>query len=163
MYNNKKKYLGDFESAHLLGMVYDYDNQPLTARNEGYETLSFSFQFLNKSQIFYIRMISFHQLLREIENAIENSSWEDVESLIERAEALKKDDPIQQYLKAIYLYEKGNPKDSIQILLDIIKKGYKEPIIYLTLSDIYQYRLNNIPEALKYLQGYLKLEKDREM
>jgi len=192
----KKDDLMEFGSAPLLGMVYDYDNQPcqdtqividneeetisdingrfifnnlsrgehyIVAKKKGYETLSFSFRFVNRSQVLYLKMISFHQLLREIENAIENSNWVDAESFIRRAEALKKNDPVQQYLKAIYFNETGNPEEAVQTLLAIIKNGHKEPIIYLTLSDIYQYRLNNIPEALKYLQEYLKLEEDREM
>ena len=134
----------------------------VVAKKDGYETLSFEFDFRNRSQILYLRIISFHQLLKNVEDAIAAREWEEAASLNERAEAIKKGDPIQLYLKAIYLNDKGNPEDSAQILLKIIKDGYNEPVIYLTLSDIYQYKLNNPPEAIKYLEEYLKYENDRE-
>ncbi len=154
--------MSDINGRFIIG-VLSRGNHIVTAKKEGYETLSFSFSFLNRTQVLYLRMISFHQLLVEIENAIEKREWNEVESLNKRAEEIKKDDPIQQYLKAVYLNERGHPEDAVRILLDIIKHGLDEPVIYLTVGDIYQYKLNNTPEALKYIDKYLELESDREV
>jgi tetratricopeptide (TPR) repeat protein len=134
----------------------------VTAKKGGYETLSFEFDFRTRSQVLYLRIISFHQLLKQLEDAIAAREWEEADSLISRAEAIKKGDPIQLYLKAIYRYETGNPESSVQILLEIIEEGYNDPVIYLTLSNIYQYKLNDLPEAIKYLEEYLKYEDDRD-
>ena len=136
-------------------------NHQITAKKEGYETISFSLYFTNRSQVLYIRMISFYQLLKNIENEIEAQNWYEVELLMARAEKIKTDDPIQQYLKAVYMNQTGQPENAIEILLNIIDQNYEEPIIYLTLSDIYYYKMNNIPEALKYMEDYLRLESDR--
>ena len=138
-------------------------NHQITAIKEGYETLTFSFNFTTRSQVLYIRMISFYQLLKNIEKELEAKNWYEVESLLERAEKIKTDDPIEQYLKAVYLNQTGQHDEAIQILRSILNQNYKEPIIYLTLSDIYFYKKNDIPNAIEYVEQYLKLESDREV
>ncbi len=135
----------------------------ITVTKDGYEKLDFSFEFLNKSQVLYLRMISFNQLLNEIEKSIENRNWKEGEKLIERAEKMKENDPVELYLKAILLKEKGDVEDSVDTLLNILDLGYNEPYVYLALADIYQYRLNNPAEAIKYIEEYLKLKRNSEV
>ena len=98
-------------------------NHQITAKKEGYETISFSLYFTNRSQVLYIRMISFYQLLKNIENEIEAQNWYEVELLMARAEKIKTDDPIQQYLKAVYMNQTGQPENAIEILLNIIDQN----------------------------------------
>lgn len=160
--DDNEEAMSDINGRFIIS-VLSRGNHIVTAKKEGYETLSFSFSFLNRTQVLYLRMISFHQLLVEIENAIEKREWDEVESLNKRAEEIKKDDPVQLYMKAVYLNEKGHPEDAVRILLDIIRDGFNEPVINLTLGDIYQYKLNNTPEALKYIEKYLEFENDREV
>jgi tetratricopeptide (TPR) repeat protein len=135
----------------------------IVVRKEGYEEHSFSFEFLNKGQILYLRMISFNQLLREIEKAIENEKWAEGESLIERAENIKRNDPVEMYLKAIFLKKKGDIEGALNTLLEILNLGYKEPYVYLALGDIYQYVLKSPVEAVEFIEKYLTLRGDREV
>ncbi len=62
--------MSDINGRFIIG-VLSRGNHIVTAKKEGYETLSFSFSFLNRTQVLYLRMISFLQLLVEIENAID--------------------------------------------------------------------------------------------
>lgn len=160
--DDNEEVMSDINGRFIISAL-SRGNHSVTSKKEGYETLSFSFEFLNRTQVLYLRMISFHQLLIEIENTIEKREWDEVESLNKRAEEIKKDDPVQLYLKAVYLNEKGHPEDAVKILLGIIKDGFDEPVIYLTVGDIYQYKLDNTPEALKYIEKYLEFENDSEV
>ena len=132
-------------------------------KKEQYEDALVSFNFLNKSQVLYVRMISFDQLLKETEKAIAIGKWKEVESLFERAEKIKKDDPVAEYLKAIYFKEKGEIEKAEDILLEIIGKGHKLPYVYLSLADIYQYYLDDPTKAAENLEQYLKLEANHEV
>ena len=135
----------------------------INVTKENYEDISLKFDFLNKSQILYIRMISFDQLLKEIEKAIENKKWKEGATLFERAERIKEQDPVAEYLKAIYFKEKGEINRAEDILLFIIDKGHKLPHVYLSLGDLYQYYMNDPGKALQYLTEYLKLESNHEV
>ena len=108
-------------------------------------------------------MISFDQLLKEIERAIENKKWEEGATLFERAERVKEQDPVAEFLKAIYFKEKGEIKRAEDILLNIIDTGHKLPHVYLSLGDLYQYHINDPEKALQYLSEYLKLESNHEV
>lgn len=130
---------------------------------EGYETESLSFQFLNKNQVLYVRMISFEQLLEKAEDAIEYHQWEEGDELLKRAEQIKGNDPLARYLKAVLLKEKGEAEKAVEILLEILRSGFKGPYVYLALGDLYQYQLQDIPEAVRYIEEYLKLEANREV
>ena len=135
----------------------------INVTKESYEDISLKFNFLNKSQILYIRMISFDQLLKEIEKAIENKKWEEGATLFERAERIKEQDPVAEYLKAIYFKEKGEIERAEDILLFIIDRGLKLPHVYLSLGDLYQYHMNDPEKALQYLTEFLKLESNHEV
>lgn len=130
---------------------------------EGYEERLVSFEFLNKSQILYLRVISFNQILREIEKAIEGDKWEEGESLFERAENIKRNDPVEMYLKAIFLKKKGDTENAVETLLEILNLGYKEPYVYLALGDMYQFVMNSPGKAIEYIERYLKSRGDREV
>jgi tetratricopeptide (TPR) repeat protein len=134
----------------------------ITISKEGFESVSLVFDFSRKSQVLYIRMISFGQLLKELESAIEKGEWEESRRLIERAEQIKSDDPVEQYLKAMYFNGKGSAEHAIDILRGILDQGYHEPSIFLTLADIYQYQLKNPDKAISCMEEYLKLKRSRE-
>ena len=71
-------------------------------KKEGYEELSVIFEFISKDQVLYLKIISYNQLLRQIEHSLERKRLKDVEELIRRAEAVTPDDPVGMYLKAVY-------------------------------------------------------------
>lgn len=134
----------------------------VSVAKEGYESLSFVFEFLNRSQVLYMKMFSFDQLIKMAEEALEKEKWGQGETFIERAESIDKNDPVLRYLKAVVIKQKGEPEKAVSVLLDVIKDGYGLPYIYLTLADLYQYSLNKPSEALRYIEEYLKVKGDKE-
>lgn len=130
---------------------------------EGYEELTVSFDFLNKSQVLYLKVTSFNQLLRRIELALEKKRLKETEELIARAEAVYSDDPVEMYLKAVYLLEIERAEEAVKVLAGIIEKGFKEPVVYLTLADVFQYQLEDLKQAVFYLEEYLKVQQEPEV
>ena len=133
------------------------------AKKHGYEELIFTFEFLNRSQVLYIRVFSLAQLLSEAERAIAERSWEEAERFIERAERIEKDDPVGLYLKAVLFRERGRFDDAVSALGRIIDLGFKEPYVYLALADIFQYDLNDMQKAAEALEKYLDMKEDSDI
>jgi hypothetical protein len=132
-------------------------------RKQGYEDLELSVQFLNRDQILYLRVISLRQLLEQAETALEKKKLAETASLLVRAERIDAGDPIGAYLKALYLLEKGAAAEAAEVLEGLAKGGYREAILYLSLADIYQYRLGDLTRAVASLQGYLELQNDPDV
>lgn len=132
----------------------------IKATKEGYEDYTESFSFLNRNQVMWIRMISLNQIEKKIEDAFEDRKWEDVESLIDRALKIKKDDPVVMYMQALYFNQNGWFEQAMEILKKITENGYNEATVYLTMADICEYKLQNKALAIEYLQKYLDLKTD---
>ena len=132
-------------------------------QKEGFEELEVFVDFLNKSQVLYLRVISFNQLLREVEQMLMKKRLLETEELLARAEAIYADDPVALYLKVLYLLEIEEPREAVRVLETVLQKGYREPVVYLSLADIYQYRLEDTEKAASQLQEYLKIQKDSEV
>jgi len=61
-------------------------------KKEGYEELNTNFKFSNKNQVLYLRVISFNQLLRKTEYALEKKRLKETGELIQRVEAINADE-----------------------------------------------------------------------
>ena len=111
----------------------------------------------------YLKVVSFTQLLRRVEQALEERRIGQAEELIGRAERLNAADPVLLYLKAMYLLEAERAEEALRSLEQILGGGYREAVVYLTLADIYQYRMDDVPRAARALEEYLRLQKDPEV
>ncbi len=129
---------------------------------EGFEPLEVQVDYLNRSQVLYLRVVSFNQLLRMAERALEEKRYYQVEDLLSRAAAIDPADPVGLYLRALYQSEKGEVQEAVRTLESVLEAGYRQPVLYLTLADLYQYRLQDDAQALRYLRQYLKLQGDPE-
>jgi tetratricopeptide (TPR) repeat protein len=130
---------------------------------ESYEELAFTYNFLNQNEVLWLKMTSLEQLIRQIDEMFFDKKWDETESLFERASKINPDDPILLYLTSVLYLHKGQIDNARDILLSIIDKGYTEPIIYLSLADIYQYKLDDPANALLYLEKYSALIQDEEV
>jgi hypothetical protein len=52
--------------------------------------------------------------------------------------------------------EERRPKPAARILVDSERTGYREPVVYLTLADLYRYRLGETAEAIARLEQHLE-------
>jgi tetratricopeptide (TPR) repeat protein len=135
----------------------------LTARKEGYEDLTASFDFLNKTDVLYLRIVSFGQLLSKAEKALEERKWDIADAFLGRAEKIDAGDPVFLYLRAVQAYKTGRYRDTVAYLDIIIAKGAKDPYVYLFLADIYQKNLNQPAKAIEDLEIYLTKRADSDV
>lgn len=148
----------DINGRFVIGYLPGGEHK-VQVKKEGYEELTTIFKFSNKDQVLYLRIISFNQLLRKTEYALEKKRLKETGELLKRVEAINSDDPVAMYLKAIYLMECRKPEEAVTILNKILDKGYSEPVIYITLADIYQYRINDAKKALSNLEKHLQIQR----
>jgi tetratricopeptide (TPR) repeat protein len=132
----------------------------IKATKNGYEDYVASFSFLNRNQILWIRMLSIHQLEKKIETAFDEKKWDEVESLVDRALAIDKNDPIIMYLQAMYFNENGWFEQATDVLVKIAENGYPDATVFITIADICEYKLQNKELAIQYLQKYLDIKTD---
>jgi tetratricopeptide (TPR) repeat protein len=130
---------------------------------EGYEMLLLPFEFVSRTQVVYAKIASLDQLIRRIETAISEKNWREAQEDLARASAIEEQNPIVRYLRSVLLLEKGDVDQAVAILVRIIESGKADPVVYLSLADIYQHRLLDIRSAMRYLDGFLELRGDPEV
>jgi tetratricopeptide (TPR) repeat protein len=130
---------------------------------EGFESLETQVSFVDRTQVLYLRVISFNQLLRQAEEALDRRKLQEADGLLRRAEALNSEDPVGLYLRAVYFLRLEDTEQAIGLLQKILARGQRLPAILLTLADIYQYRLKDAAQAADYLRQYLRAEDDPDI
>lgn len=152
----------DINGRFVIGFLSSGEHK-VQVKKEGYEELTANFKFSSKNQVLYLRVISFNQLLRKTEYALEKKRLKETGELIKRLEAINADDPVAMYLKAVYLLECRKPEEAVIILNTILAKGYSEPVVYITLADIYQYRIDDTNKAISNLEKYLQIQRNNKV
>jgi predicted Zn-dependent protease len=99
-------------------------------------------------------MISLDQLMKLIENSLDDNEFYEAEKLIQRAKTIEPNNPVLLYLHALLFIETERFEDAVTQLKQIIENKHGEPMIYLTLADIYQKYLDDPAQALQYLEKY---------
>jgi len=130
---------------------------------QGYESLKLDFDFHSRSQVLYVKMISLKTLIHRVGQATAEKKWSEAESTLTRAEFIDPDDPTVLYLKATLALYRGKVEDAAEILKGIIELGHSNATIFLSLADIYQYRMNDPNQAREYLAAYLFIEENPDI
>ena len=144
----------DLDGRFTIGAL-SRGTHDLRVVKEGYEPLELAIDFLDRSQVLYLRVTSHDQLLREAEEALARQRLQEADRNLLRAEALDPDDPVGRYLRALYRVRTGDFGGAVQLLDGILAAGFDEPAVYLSLADIYEYRLGDRERAAGYLRDYL--------
>jgi tetratricopeptide (TPR) repeat protein len=132
-------------------------------KKEGYEPLEVPIAFLDRTQVLYLRVVSLGQLLRQAEEALDRQRLHEADGLLNRAEALAADDPVGLYLRAVFFLKQDNPEQAVPLLEKILERDRQVPAALLTLADIYQYRIKDIPSAISFLRQYLSLDNNPDI
>jgi hypothetical protein len=136
----------------------------IVANKAGYEALSASVTFLNRTDVLHLTIVSFSQLLGMAEKSLSDLKWEDARGFLKRAEALDPGDAVLHYLYAVVAYRTGDYPGAV-IFLKAILDGPTppSPAVYLFLADLYQDKLSDAPNAIASLASYLKLRADPDV
>ena len=86
--NDKKSAVSDIYGHFQLENVKLNESYSLRASKEGFEDTLLNFSFTNVSQVAYLRMFSFNELLSETEKKIIEKKYTDALELLERAEKI---------------------------------------------------------------------------
>jgi predicted Zn-dependent protease len=121
------------------------------------------FQFLSRTDVLYLRMVSLAQLLSEAERSLEARRWAAAESSLARAEKLDPGDPVMLYLKAVRSYKLQKYAEAAAQLEAILSKGFKDPSVFAFLADLYERHLGDPARARSFLAAYLAVKWDADM
>ncbi len=135
----------------------------LSVKKEGYEPADFQIEFLNRTQIVYLKVLSFEQILSLAERALNDRKIGEAEGYLERAKKIRESDPLLLYLRAVVALKRDQVQDALTILLSIIEQKTAEPHVYLAVADIYEYKLEDPQNALRYLKKYLTYNESDEI
>lgn len=134
----------------------------LKFEKEDYKTEIVDISFLNKNQVIFQRLIYIEQIIKEVEMALDKKEWKKAGILLSDALRINPRNPIVNYLYGLFYYKLNKPEQAIEFLKTVLDIGYEEPIVYLTLSNIYEMKLKDLEQAVYYLQKYLDQKDDRE-
>jgi tetratricopeptide (TPR) repeat protein len=135
----------------------------LTVKKEGYEESVFDIDFLNKTQIVYLKVFSFEQILELAENSIQDRKLGAAEAYLERAKKIRESDPLLMYLQAVIALKRDQVQDALVIFLAIVDQKTAEPHVYLAIADIYELKLKDLPNAIRYLKKYITYNESDEI
>lgn len=135
----------------------------LVARKDGYEELSVKITFLNRTDVLFLRMISFGQLLTNAEKSLEERKWEEAQAFLLRAGKLDSGNSLLLFLRAVNAYRTAEYGEAVECLNGILGKGIREPSVYLFLADIYEKKLNDQGKAIENLQTFLDRRADADV
>jgi tetratricopeptide (TPR) repeat protein len=147
----------DINGRFLIDSLTRGDHR-IGVEKPGYEPLEVSIHFLDRTQVLYLSVVSLGQLLRQAEEALDRQKLGDADGLLRRAEALNPEDPVGLYLRAVYFTKASQPEKAVAVLEKILGQNPRLPAVLLTLADIYQYQLKDLPKAVSLLREYLALD-----
>ncbi len=130
---------------------------------EGFEDVSFSFNFSNRTQVLYLKLFSLDQLLELAQKELENKKLGKAEGYLKRAAKIDATNAVLLYLKAVIALKRDQIDLAVQELNTILKQGVIEPVVFLTLADIYQYYRKDYAMAIHYLKQYVHQQENVEV
>ena len=133
------------------------------ASAENHEPLEVRFSFDSRTQVLYLKMVSFDQLLALAQGALDGKRWADADLLLKRASALNESDAVLLYLQAILDYRQGDPAAAERRLSSLVDSGRATAPVFLFLADLYQYSLGQPASARRALDEYLRQAEDADV
>lgn len=134
----------------------------ISVEKAGHELLELEIEFLTRTQVLYLRMVSFEHLLCDAEAAMSRGRLEEAAELLARAKALDPDDPRARYAGALLDYRRGEGEVAEDTLTRLIRDGHDRAFVHLLLADVSQYLLDDLDGAAESLTSYLDDRDDRE-
>lgn len=171
----------DYDGQHLLGVKIilddkegptsdingrfilpdiEYGPHTIGLTKDGYESASIDFQFLNKTQVLYMKLASFNQLITLAEGSIKNKKWVEAERTLFRAGKIDGANPVLRYVRSVLAYKTENYEKAESFLKALLDEGYDEAYVHLLLADVYEFGLNDYEKAAMYLKTFLERTQD---
>jgi len=123
--NGKLKAVSDGQGRFILQFYFadikDKKEHRIALEKEGYEKFEQVFYYEPMS-LLHLRLESGDGLLREAEDAIDRSEYEEAEAFLNRAFNIEESRDESLFLKAVIRYKEGKPEEALNTLEGIGKK-----------------------------------------
>lgn len=153
---------GRFYISHMAPGTYR-----VKVQKEGYLPYEGTVAIRSHADVLYVGMVSWEDLCRRVEQALQEGRWGEAEEAVSRALEIKPDEPLVRFLAAVVYAIPARPERrpdrAIELLERLISEGHREPAIYLMLADLYEYDVGNLVKAAEYLSSYLSLKDDAKV
>ncbi|AEJ61832.1 hypothetical protein Spith_1571 [Spirochaeta thermophila DSM 6578] len=161
----KQMGVSDFNGRfYIPGMVPG--TYTVGVQKEGYLPYEGTVAIRSHTDVLYVGMVSWEDLCRRAERALQEGRWGEAEQAISRALEIKPDEPLVRFLAAVVCAMPARPERrpdrAVELLEDLLSEGYREPAIYLMLADLYEYDFKDLVKAEERLSQYLSLKQDTE-
>ena len=160
--DGEERSISDINGRFIIAKL-SKGSHTVSAYKERYEPLEISLDFLNKSQVLYLQIISFDQLLAKAEQSLERRDYLATEAALERARTLVSDDPVLHYLSAVLLRKTSEYQRAVDQLEDMLDRGNRNPAVYILLADILQYDMEDYEAAREYLGLLLEIRPEKSI
>ncbi len=125
-----------------------------------HETVTADVDFVDRTQVLYVKVFSVAQLLEQAEQALEERRDTAAFEFVERAAKVRASDPVVLYLKAVIRFRAGRGEEARVVLEQMLADGLRAPAVYLLLADVNEHALEDRGEAARHLEAYLSLVDD---
>lgn len=133
----------------------------VTAAKDGYEPLTATIDFLDRTQVLYLKLWSLADLIERAASELEESRHAAAAVTIDRALAVAPADPAARFLAAAVVHQTDGPAAAAAALATLAADHPNLPHVYLFLADLYQHELDEPALAAQHLEMYLALRYDR--
>jgi tetratricopeptide (TPR) repeat protein len=127
---------------------------------DGHEPATVQVEFLNLTQVLYLRLWSLHELVKRGEEALASGHLSEAAQWTERALQIDPELAELRYLQAVIAIRDRRPAEAEAILRGLVADGFGYPKVHLTLADLYQYELDQPDSAAEHLRSYLRQHSD---
>jgi tetratricopeptide (TPR) repeat protein len=133
------------------------------ATKEGYEPLTATVSFLDRTQVLYLKLWSLADLIERAASELEAGRLAEAGETVARAKAVAPADPGVRFLEAAHLYQTDGPEPAVAHLIDLLADHPNLAHAHLFLADVYQFELGETELAADSLRRYLALRYDAEI
>jgi len=152
----------DIHGRYLMPEV-SFGKVTLQFVKAGYEELLWSFSYEKPTQVVYVRMSSFNELLDDAAANIQKRNWAQAASSLDRAEKMDPDNVVVVYLQAEMQSRQGNLEKAVALLEGLSSRKDQSFAVELSLADLYQDKLGQPDKALLHLKSALAIQDDIEV
>ncbi len=154
--------LSDIHGRYAL-LEVPYGSVTLQFTKDGYEPLTWSFNYKVPSQIVYVQMSNLDELIDKAADAVQKRDWESTNSYFERIRKLDAQNRVASFLEAQMLTRQGRPDSAVEILERMAQADQPSLAVELALADLYQDKLKRVDLALGHLRKALIIQNDPDV
>jgi tetratricopeptide (TPR) repeat protein len=140
-----------------------YGPVTLEFEKDGYEPVTWGFDFNTPTQVVYVQMTNLDELLDDAATSIQKRDWKTATSYLDRIRKMESDNSIASYLESEMLSRQGKDEEAAALLEGLSAGKDGSFVVELSLADLYQNALGQPDKALAHLRKALTIQDDSDV